>query len=240
MLKQFTLIEHLTELRKRITRIIIIYIALFVYVYTRTDDLIDYLLDYARQVNFVYIKPEELLMSYIKIDLLVALLLALPFISFQCWRFVRPALKKNERLKVFIFFVFTTLLFFGGVYFSVEVITPLTIRFLIEFKHQDISAMLTIENYLTFIINMTLTFGLIFDLPAAVSLLASLNLIHYSSIRKYSKYFILLLMIISALLTPPDVISQLMMFVPLLGLYGVSLFICLLIEKKRARKKHEF
>ena len=105
MLPQFTLVEHLTEIRKRLIKTLIAFIAIFIYVYTKTDQLIDFILDMATKIDFIYTKPEELLMSYLKLDFLAALLLMNPdFFMFQCWRFVRPALKKNERLKCLIFF----------------------------------------------------------------------------------------------------------------------------------------
>ena len=104
MLPQFTLVEHLTEIRKRLIKTLIAFIAIFIYVYTKTDQLIDFILDMATKIDFIYTKPEELLMSYLKLDFLAALLLTVPIFMFQCWRFVRPALKKNERLKCLIFF----------------------------------------------------------------------------------------------------------------------------------------
>lgn len=155
MLPQFTLVEHLTEIRKRLIKTLIAFIAIFIYVYTKTDQLIDFILDMATKIDFIYTKPEELLMSYLKLDFLAALLLTVPIFMFQCWRFVRPALKKNERLKCLIFFLMATILFFAGASFSLFVTTPLCLRFLSEFTNYKIDPMLSIENYLSFIINMT-------------------------------------------------------------------------------------
>ena len=147
MLPQFTLVEQLTEIRKRLIKTLMAFIAIFIYVYTKTDQLIDFILDMATKIDFIYTKPEELLMSYLKLDFLAALLLTVPIFMFQCWRFVRPALKKNERLKCLIFFLMATILFFAGASFSLFVTTPLCLRFLSEFTNYKIDPMLSIENY---------------------------------------------------------------------------------------------
>lgn len=96
--------------------------------------------------------------------------------------------------------------------------------------------MLSIENYLSFIINMTTVFGIVFDVPAVIYFLASINLIRYSTIKKYGKYIILIMLVLAAVLTPPDVISQIMLFVPLLLLYELSLFICYVLERKNEKR----
>lgn len=236
MLKQFTLIEHLSELRKRLIKLLITFVVIFIYVYTKTDQLIDFILQMSSTIDFIYTKPEELLMSYLKLDFLAALLFTFPFAMFHCWRFIRPALKKNEKWKCFIFFLMATVLFFAGVAFSLYVTTPLCLHFLSEFKNYNIPPMLSIENYLSFIIEMTLVFGLVFDVPAVIYFLASMNLIRYSTIKKYGKYILLVMLIIAAMLTPPDIISQIMLFIPLLLLYELSLFICYVLEKKNGTK----
>lgn len=237
MLQQFTLIEHLTEIRKRITKTLLAFVILFIYVYTKTDQLIDFILDMAQKIDFIYTKPEELLMTYLKIDFLAAILLTIPVFMFQCWRFVKPALKKNEKRKCLLFFLMATGLFFAGVAFSLFVTTPLCLRFLSEFSNYKIAPMLSIDNYLSFIINMTTVFGLVFDVPAVVYFLASMNLIRYTTIKKYGKYIILVMLIIAAVLTPPDIISQIMLFIPLLLLYELSLFICYVLEKKNGKNE---
>ena len=99
MLPQFTLVEHLTEIRKRLIKTLIAFIAIFIYVYTKTDQLIDFILDMATKIDFIYTKPEELLMSYLKLDFLAALLLTVPIFMFQCWRFV---LRKFRELYLLI------------------------------------------------------------------------------------------------------------------------------------------
>lgn len=235
MLQQFTLIEHLTELRKRLIRTLIAFVIIFIYVYTKTDEIIDFILNMAQNIDFIYTKPEELLMSYLKMDLLAALLLTIPVILFQCWRFVRPALKKSERKKGLLFFLMATFLFFAGVAFSLFIITPLCLHFLMEFTNYKIAPMLSIDNYLCFIINMTTVFGLVFDIPAVIYFFASINLIHYKTIKKNGKYIILVMLIVAAVLTPPDIISQILLFMPLLLLYELSLFICYALEKKHGK-----
>lgn len=235
MLQQFTLIEHLTELRKRLIRTLIAFVIIFIYVYTKTDEIIDFILNMAQNIDFIYTKPEELLMSYLKMDLLAALLLTIPVILFQCWRFVRPALKKSERKKGLLFFLMATFLFFAGVAFSLFIITPLCLHFLMEFTNYKIAPMLSIDNYLCFIINMTTVFGLVFDIPAVIYFFASINLIHYKTIKKNGKYIILVMLIVAAVLTPPDIISQILLFIPLLLLYELSLFICYALEKKHGK-----
>ena len=104
-----------------------------------------------------------------------------------------------------------------------------------EFTNYKIAPMLSIDNYLCFIINMTTVFGLVFDIPAVIYFLASINLIHYKTIKKNGKYIILVMLIVAAVLTPPDIISQILLFIPLLLLYELSLFICYVLEKKHGK-----
>lgn len=237
MLAEFTLIEHLSEIRKRIIMVIICFIIIFVGVYIKTDQIINFILDLMEDVAFIYTKPEELLMSYIKVDILTALLLTIPIIAFQCWKFIKPALKENEKRICLFFFVIAIIFFFTGVAFSLFVSTPLCLYFLSKFTHYRVTPLLSLESYLSFIVNTTFIMGIIFDIPAIIFFLSSMKIVHYSTLKRCGKYVALILLIVAAVMTPPDVISQLMLFFPLFMLYELSLFICYVLEKKRWKLK---
>lgn len=230
MLKKYTIIEHLAEIRKRLVWIVLTFFVALIIAYINTDLIVDYLMKMAGKTRFIYTKPEELLMTYLKVDILTAAFATIPMISFQGWRFVTPALKKGEKLKVLFFFLLATIFFAVGVGFSLYIVTPLCLLFLAGFQKSGISAMLSIENYLSFIINMTVSFGLVFDLPAIVYFFASLRILKYKTVKRLGKYIIMVLLVLAAVLTPPDIISQVMLFIPLLMLYELSLFICYMFD----------
>jgi sec-independent protein translocase protein TatC len=163
--------------------------------------------------------------------------LAFPYIIFEIWRFIKPALNPNEKkyAKGIVFFV--SILFFIGVLFGYFLLSPLSINFLGSYKVSEaVGNEVNIESYISFISTLTLATGLVFELPMLVYFLSKLGIIGSKWMKKNRKYAIVIILLIAGILTPsPDMASQIMMFIPLYSLYEISIFVAKSVEKGKAK-----
>ena len=163
----------------------------------------------------------------------IGLILAAPYILWEFWRFFRPALKPKER-KYTTGIVFTTsLLFFVGVLFGYMVLAPLSINFFVNFKLTDnIVNHFTMQSYVSFISTLTLASGIVFELPLIIFFLSKLGLITSDFLKKYRKHAIIVILILASVITPPDIMSQILLTIPVYLLYEVGIFIAKRMETK--------
>lgn len=160
-------------------------------------------------------------------------ILAVPFILWQIWKFILPALYDNEKKYAKHFLFTTSTLFFVGVAFGYFVLVPLSINFLSNMQiSSEIENQIDINSYIGLVKSTSLSTGLIFELPVIIFFLAHLNLISAEFLKEYRKYAYVLILIISAIVTPPDIISQTIVSIPLIILYEISIFIAKYISKK--------
>ncbi|WP_026990929.1 twin-arginine translocase subunit TatC [Flavobacterium subsaxonicum] len=154
------------------------------------------------------------------------LILAFPFILFQVWKFIRPALYDTERKHAVGFIVSTSILFFLGVLFGYYLIMPLSLNFLGNYKISDVvENNIDLDSYLSLIKTTVISCGLVFEMPIIIFFLAKLGLVTAGFLRKYRKYAFVIILIIAAIVTPPDVVSQMIVTIPLVILYEVSILI---------------
>jgi len=161
----------------------------------------------------------------LKVSFFAALLGALPYILYQIWLFVAPGLYSNEKKMVLPFVVGGTVMFAVGVLFAYYVVTPFGFQFLITFGSFLYTPLINIEDYVGFFTKIMMGFGIAFELPVFAYFLALLGLVTDQTLKDFFKYAVVLIFILAALLTPPDVLTQLLMAVPLVLLYGVSILI---------------
>ena len=166
----------------------------------------------------------------LKVSLYAAIFLALPIILWQMWLFVAPGLYENEKKMALPFLIGVTVMFAVGVLFAYYVVTPFGFQFLITFGAFLYTPLINIEDYIGFFAKILFGFGLAFELPMVVYFLASIKLVTEKSLLDFFKYAIVAIFIIAALLTPPDVITQLLMAAPLILLYGVSILVAKVIN----------
>jgi sec-independent protein translocase protein TatC len=232
---EMTFLGHLEELRWRL-----IYAVIGVFIGTIAawifiDQLVNYiLLRPARDSGTVLqnLKPFGQLILYIQIALIVGIVLSLPNIFYQLWKFVAPALHKTEKKYIFGVVFFTSICFLTGVVFAFYVIIPLALQFVSEFGTKDIANNFAINEYMNIIISLMLGAGLVFELPMLSFFLTKLGILTPAFMRKYRKHAIVVLLIFSAMFTPPDPTSQIMLGVPLVLLYEISIFISKISMKK--------
>ncbi|WP_353892966.1 twin-arginine translocase subunit TatC [Proteinivorax hydrogeniformans] len=237
MTTKLTLIDHFAELRKRLIIIFISTIGAAALTYMHIDPIIGILLKPADNIEFIYVSPPELLLTYIRVSIILGVFFASPIILFQLWLFLSPALKKKEQRYLLLALFVGILLFIVGAVFAYFIIIPLTLDFFVRLSAGQIDAMFSIANYISFIKSLILAFALVFQLPLIIVLLSQLGLVTAKSLRKFRRYFLLIIIIVAALITPPDIISQFLMAGPMIVLYEISILISALIDRRRKKKR---
>lgn len=161
----------------------------------------------------------------LKVSFFAALLGALPFILYQLWLFVAPGLYSNEKKMVLPFVIGGSVMFLVGVLFAYYIVTPFGFQFLITFGSFLYTPLINIEDYVGFFTKIMMGFGIAFELPVFAYFLALLGLVTDQTLKDFFKYAVIIIFVLAALLTPPDVLTQLLMAIPLILLYGLSILI---------------
>ncbi|MBQ7602441.1 MAG: twin-arginine translocase subunit TatC [Lachnospiraceae bacterium] len=230
---------HLKELRNRILVVVILLFASFTACLSFAPQFITYLTDMGLAYNyvFVYIAPQELLLVYLNAALVGALVVCFPVVAYEIYAFCSPGLKPKERT-FFIGSLFAGTAFFVlGVAFARFISLPFVLRFLIQFTGQvDVSASISIQQYIGFLLTVFVVFGLVFELPVVSVLLTGLGLIRYEWLQKGRKIMIVIIFLLAAIITPPDVVSQVMVAIPMIGLYELSILLSKIVGKRRKEK----
>jgi sec-independent protein translocase protein TatC len=159
----------------------------------------------------------------------------MPFILYQVWKYVGVALKKGERKYLIYFGPLSYVLFLIGAGFAFKGVLPLGIKFLLKFQKDNIAPLITLSNYIGFLGKMVTAFGLMFELPLVVLFLSKIGVVQPQTLKKGRKYAIVAIFVLAAFLTPPDVVSQIMLAIPVLAMYEISIWICVVVTRKRER-----
>ena len=229
--------EHLEELRRRL---IICFVAVgigFVISYFFAKQIFEVLMRPLLQVmppgeGLIFTALPEAFITYLKVALLTGIGLASPVIIYQFWRFIAPGLYNRERRALFPIVLFSTVFFLGGALFGYFVVFPFGFKFFIGFASDSIRAFPSIREYLKFATKLLFAFGIIFELPLFSFFLARLGLVNAELLRSKQKYAILIIFMLAAILTPPDIVTQVMMAGPLLLLYELSVWIAKVFGRK--------
>jgi len=169
-------------------------------------------------------------LTVLKVSFFVGLLLALPIVFWQIWLFVAPGLYDNEKKYIIPFVVFATFMFMCGAAFCYYIALPLALHFLVFFGGDIFSLMPRISEYISFLVKIMFGFGVSFELPVIAFFLAKLGLITDKTLKEYFRYAIVIIFVLAAMLTPPDVTSQFLMAIPLIALYGLSILIVKIVN----------
>ncbi len=226
-------VGHLAELRRRLIIGMAAFVGASLAAFGFADRIAEFIMRPAGSLQFVYLSPPDLFMAYVKLSLAVGFAASSPVLLFQVWRFVRPALKKGETPSMIFALLAGTLFFAGGAAFAFYVIVPFTIRFFNQYQTERIIAMFSIADYFSFISNLALSFGGAFELPVVASILGALGILKAELLTRIRKYAILVVFVAAAILTPPDVISQVLLAIPMLLLYELSVLILVRQQKRR-------
>ena len=235
-----SLVGHLKEVRNRIALVFVALLVAFVVCFSFIKPLANKLLEMGLGFGFkyVYLSPSELITSYFKLSLILALVIVSPLLLGQLWGFVAPALTKREKKAIAPALVGDMFFFFLGGLFSYLIAIPFMIQFLVNYSASDfISSAISVAAYLDFMIGMLLTFGLVFEEPMLAFVLTSLGVLTPDVLRKVRSYAIPIIFALAAIITPPDVVSQFMIAVPMLALYELSILISAFVSKRRAKRE---
>ncbi|MDP2971494.1 MAG: twin-arginine translocase subunit TatC [Deltaproteobacteria bacterium] len=235
--KKQPLTSHLQELRKRLVLSFIVVAAGFVLCYAFSQDLFDILSKPLLKVmpsggSLIFTSVAEAFFTYMKVAFIAGFILTSPFVLFQVWAFVAPGLYRHEKRYVIPFVAAGSLFFALGILFAYFVAIPVGFKFLLGYATDFIKPMPSMKEYLSFSIKFLLAFGLVFEFPVVLVLLARIGVVDAKTLARHRKYAILLIFIFAAVMTPPDFISQLLMAIPLMGLYELSIILSKIFGKK--------
>jgi len=178
--------------------------------------------------------PSDALISYIKITITAGLILSSPWVFYHLWMFVAAGLYPKERRYVTVAIPFSVALFIAGSLFFVFVVAPISLRFFIKFNDfLKVSSAWTFQNYISFIITLMLVFGIAFQTPIAIFILTRTGLVSLKVLKSVRKYVLLAIFVISAIVTPPDVVSQITLAIPLYGLFELGLLLSYIADLKK-------
>jgi sec-independent protein translocase protein TatC len=235
--KSLTLVGHLAELRKRIMYSAVLFILAAGVCYSFVEIIVKDIIDISSNVEFVFIAPAELLLSYVKMSVIGGLIISSPFLIFQTWLFIIPGLDKKEKRYILFSLLLGGLFFIAGVTFAYFVVIPTMLVFFMGFQTDTIKPMISFSSYLSFIISIIFTFGVIFELPILMVLLSRFGILQVNYLKKNRKFIILIIFVLAAILTPPDIISQLVLAGPMVLLAEIGIILASLTEKKKGKKK---
>jgi len=240
-------LSHLVELRKRLISSFICLLFFFLFCYYFSEYIYGFLVDpYAQAVKdggvgrrLIFTALQETFITYLKVSFFAAFFFTSPFILIQIWKFIAPGLYDNEKSAIMPYLVLTPILFILGGALVYYLVMPLAIKFFLSFESSGINTRLPIQleakvnEYLSLIMKLIFAFGLSFQLPVILSLLARIGMIDSRFLKKRRKYVIVIIFATAAILTPPDPITQIGLAIPLLILYELSIFSVKIIENKK-------
>jgi sec-independent protein translocase protein TatC len=237
--KKLPLTGHLLELRKRLIISFIAVGAGFILCYAFAQSLFDILAAPLIKMmppggSLIFTSVAEAFFTYMKVAFIAGLVLSSPVVLYQVWAFVAPGLYRHEKRYVVPFILAGSFAFAIGILFGYVVALPVGFRFLLGYATDFIKPMPSIKEYLSFSIKFLLVFGLVFEFPVALVLLARIGVIDAKMLSRQRKYAILLIFIFAAVVTPPDLISQVLTALPLMALFELSILLSRLFGKKAA------
>ena len=250
-LEEMSLIDHITELRKRLLWSFLYIIIIFIICFYFANDLFSFLaaplvnlMDTENGQGFIYTALQEAFFTELKIAFFFALFFSFPLIAIQIWKFIAPGLYFNEKKAFLPFLVATPILFFAGGSMVYYLISPIAWKFFMSYQNLNSAGVpIRLEakmgEYLSLMMRFIFAFGLAFQLPVVLGLLAKANLVSYLTLKKFRKYAIVIAFLAAAFLTPPDPFSQISLALPIIILYEISIFIAKIIQKKQKTNEQD-
>ncbi len=235
---------HIADLRKRLINSVIALLVAFFVCFGFWEIILEWMVTPLKDAlpagsNVIFTQVGEAFFTAIKVSFFAAIFLSSPVIFWQIWLFIAPGLYESEKLLVLPFVFFATLMFTLGALFAYYVVFPFGFSYLINFGSQLFTAMPSIGDYVGFFAKLLFGFGISFELPVVTFFLAKLDLVTDESLKGFFKYAVVAIFVLAALLTPPDVLTQFLMALPLIGLYGLSILIAKAVNPAKPQEKEQ-
>lgn len=235
---------HIADLRKRLVISSLTVIAMFFVCFSFYQPILEWMMvpveaALPKNSQMVAVEIQETFFTALKVAFFAGFIVSLPVIFWQLWLFLAPGLYDHEKKLVVPFVFFATLMFLSGASFAYYIVVPVGFDFLIAFGSNVVTVLPSIGKYVGFFTKLLIGFGVAFELPVITFFLAKIGLVDDRMLKDFFKYAIVLIFIVAALLTPPDVISQLLMAAPLTILYGVSIYIAKIFNPAAKEEEEE-
>jgi sec-independent protein translocase protein TatC len=232
----YTLVEHLSELRTRIVYSMYAIVIFTVIAWNFSEQIFNFVREpitaYLPEKGLVFTAPTDKFMAHLKVSVLAGLIAACPFWIYQVWKFIEPGLYRKEKKFGRYFMFFGSMLFVTGVCFAYFLVLPAAFDVLLNFGGTVDQPMITINDYLSFFLMTTLVFGAAFEMPLVLVILGLMGIVSSRGLSRMRRYAIVAIAIVSAIFTPPDAISMMLLAIPLVLLYEISIIILRVIEPK--------
>ncbi|MBO9587803.1 twin-arginine translocase subunit TatC [Devosia sp.] len=239
------LLEHLIELRKRLINCAIAIVVLMVGCFLVSKNIFDILLvpyrgvyasDPTHTIELIYTAPQELFFTELNLAFFGAIFLGFPFLASQIYLFMAPGLYKHERKALIPYLIATPVFFVLGALMVYFTVLPMALHFFAGMETEEIKLMPRVSEYLGFAMTLILAFGICFQLPVVLTLLAQIDLVNVEMLKKGRRYAIVGILIVAALITPPDPISQIGLALPMYALYELAILSVRFVQKRREAK----
>ena len=232
-------ISHLIEVRSRLLKIVIVILIIFLGLFSFAEELYGWLaqplLRYLPEnASMIATQVASPFLAPFKLSIVLAIFIAVPFVLYQIWAFVTPGLYQNEQRLMLPLLISSTLLFYLGAAFAYYIIFPLVFQFFTSITLEGVTQMTDITNYLDFVLKMLIAFGLSFEVPIAIILLTRMGVVNIETLSEKRPYVIVGSFVVGMLITPPDIISQVLLAVPVWLLFELGLVVAKLTIRKTA------
>ena len=235
---------HIADLRKRLVISSITVVIMFFACFSFYEPILEWMMAPVKHAlpvgtSMIAVEIQETFFTAMKVAFFAGFIISLPVIFWQLWLFLAPGLYDHEKKLVVPFVFFATLMFLLGAAFAYYIVVPIGFDFLIAFGNSVVSVLPSIGKYVGFFTKLLIGFGIAFELPVITFFLAKIGIVNDQMLKDFFRYAVVLIFIISAILTPPDVISQVLMAAPLLILYGVSIYIAKVFNPAQKEEEEE-
>ncbi len=228
-------LEHLAELRLRLFLSAGALLVGAIFCFANIEVIRKILTGPLKEIQLIYLSPPEAFMANLRLALISGLILALPVIIYEIAAFAFPGLLGHEKLFFVAILFGTALLFSIGVVFAYYVVFPYTLRFFLQFAAAQVEPRFTVSEYISFMLSFHLAFGAVFQLPLLTWALGKMGILTSQFLRRHRKIALLIMLVFAAIITPPDIISQVAMGLPLLLLYEIGIIMVRISERKRLK-----
>ncbi len=231
--KRLTVLEHISELRRRLIRCLIAVSVTTIISFVFAKQIFEILKSPAGEINLIFIEMTEMIGTYMRVSLVSGIILAMPYLVYQLIMFISPALTRREKKRVYLILPWVALMFVGGVIFAYFILVPPAVKFLVTFGSDIATPQIKIGNYISIVSRLLLSIGLVFEMPVITTFLARLGIITPKWLSDKRRPAIILAFILAAIITPTfDPVNQILVAAPLIILYEVSIWLAKLVQRK--------